>query len=202
MEPGDQFGILLGTDHGELQLSDAKILGQSGEPFGEHTELGWAFSGPIKNVQFLNRKMGVIGLSTVTNQVILSTMDNCVPNLASNDSIARKSDTLSAHHQTKNLCSSKENVSFIDLPCVDLGHPEKQPYELRHLSLKTMFHQLSNTMKQDLMSELTEDERASHTFNPLWFPVIDRGKKVTTTQLSKTHSSLNSPEAKSPLKIN
>ena len=60
-----------------------------------------------------------------------------------------------------------------------------------------MFHQLSNTVKQSLMLELTEDERASHTFNPLWFPVIDRGKKVTTTQLSKTHCSLNSPEAES-----
>ena len=73
LEPGDKFGVLLGTDHGLIQLSDAKIVGQPGEPYAERTDLGWAFSGPIKNVQFPNRRQGVIGLSVV-NHVVLSTL--------------------------------------------------------------------------------------------------------------------------------
>ena len=110
MEPGDKFGILLGTDHGELQLSDAKILGQPGEPFGERTELGWAFSGPLKNVQFPNRKLGVIGLSTVTNQVILSTNDNSWHNDLRTD----ERDTLQpVEYQEVEEDSMSETVSFL-----------------------------------------------------------------------------------------
>ena len=75
MEPGDKFGVLLGTDHGKLQLSDAKIVGPPGEPDGERTTLGWAFSGPVKNIQISNRKQKVVGLSLL-NHLVLSVVDN------------------------------------------------------------------------------------------------------------------------------
>ena len=82
MEPGDKFGVLLGTDHGALQLSDAKIVGLPGEPHGERTDLGWAFSGPVKNVQIPNRTQKVVGLSML-NHLVLSAVDNGSQNAGS-----------------------------------------------------------------------------------------------------------------------
>ncbi len=53
-EPGDKYGVLLGTEHKKLMLSDAKIEGPENEPDVERTKLGWAISGIIKDVQMPN----------------------------------------------------------------------------------------------------------------------------------------------------
>ena len=72
-EPGDKIGVLLGTDYSKIQCSDAKLVAGLRDPCAERTELGWVFSGRVKNVQVPNRKQGVIGMSVI-NHVILSTL--------------------------------------------------------------------------------------------------------------------------------
>ncbi len=71
-EPGDKIGVLLGTDYSKIQCSDAKLVAGLKDPCAERTELGWVFSGRVKNVQVPNRKQGVIGMSVI-NHVVLST---------------------------------------------------------------------------------------------------------------------------------
>ena len=88
MEPGDKFGILLGTDNGPIQLSDAKLFGQPGEPYAERTDLGWAFSGPVKNAEILNGTQNIVGLTTVSNHhVILSTFNDTLEQERVNENV-------------------------------------------------------------------------------------------------------------------
>ena len=157
-EPGDKYGVLLGTDHGTIQLADAKIVGPPGEPNAERTDLGWAFSGPIKNVQVPNRKQGVIGLTTVFNQVVFSTGENFVD-------------------QNQN-CSTPQQSSSTKYQEVE---PESSSETLRYLREDVLLENvteenLDNTLLSYLRMKGPQFSRETVLFND--DPNIDLGKRV------------------------
>ena len=62
-------------DNGPIQLGDAKLFGQPGEPYAERTDLGWAFSGPVKNAEITSGAQNIVGLTVLNHHVILSSLN-------------------------------------------------------------------------------------------------------------------------------
>jgi len=190
LEPGDKFGVLLGTDHGVLQLSDAKIVGFPGEPFAERTELGWAFSGPLKRVQIHKRNQKVVGMSMI-NHLVLSAVDKGSENAESTHDLSVKgtesasctkanpqtflqndkslgevtdknlNDSLLSYLRMKGPHYTKETVLFNDDSYIDLGKRVEQLWELDHLGIKELIPRFSNSIKENPREKWSEKEKLS-----------------------------------------
>jgi hypothetical protein len=162
-EPGDKFGILLGTDHGLIQCADAKLVGLPGEPYAERTELGWAFSGHVKNVQIPNRKQGVIGLSTVLNQFVFSAVESSPIQAQSYPTQHSDSTQSGSRKKEPELIPQtplQEKVREKDLnkSYVDIG---KQLWEFDHHGPEELIPCCSKSFSRNQKSWLTEAKRTS-----------------------------------------
>ena len=147
----------------------------------------WTEDTFIKSFQKTNNavtgSIEVIGLSTITNTVILSKIDISQQNdFAFIGNTTKKSDTLKQvdYQEVEQDSSGSSGHYLLEAECqVGLRHSEEQLCELGHLAFKTVFPQFSDSVKEDLMSKGTEAEGTVFPFCLMWFPVIDRGKVIT-----------------------
>jgi len=68
----DKVLLLLGTDYADLMAVTALVRGEPGEPIAEKTDIGWAYSGRIKNCKAASSEEVLHGASHVMRDICLA----------------------------------------------------------------------------------------------------------------------------------
>jgi len=138
----DQVLVLIGTDFAKLMASTQAVYGNDNEPIAEKTQLGWAYSGKIRNCQVSSEEGQRAAASHIMRDLCLTNWaepNTCFTKLPG----ARTVEIGSVHTVTQlkdvsklNICQERESVkSQFSLESIDCK-PTKSKHRRRQRKMR------------------------------------------------------------------